>query len=123
MADSIFLKLEFIAWIAFSMVLPAGIYSFMLMRWNLSRKMVLFFGALLIGLAGGSVILLQALAAYARVSPDLLDDRIFLSELSVALYLLPAVFAGIGTNLVSHVLIRHLGDAERRYDIHHETIQ
>ncbi len=123
MADSIFLKLEFIAWIAFSMVLPAGIYSFMLMRWSLSRKMVLFFGALLIGLAGGSVILLQALAAYARVSPDLLDDRIFLSELSVALYLLPAVFAGIGTNLVSHVLIRHLDDAERRYDIHHETIQ
>lgn len=123
MADSIFLKFEFLAWIVFSLVLPVGIYGFMLMQRSIPRKRVLFLGVLLIGLAGGSVILLQTLAGYARLSPYLFDDRIFSSELSLALYLLPAVFAGIGTNLVSHVLIHHLSSAEHRYDVHREMIR
>ena len=33
-----------------------------------------------------------------------------------SLYLLPAVFAGIGVNLVSHVVIRHLNLAESRFE-------
>ena len=35
---------------------------------------------------------------------------------ALGLYLLPALFAGIGINLVSHVLIHHLVSAERRFD-------
>jgi hypothetical protein len=44
---------------------------------------------------------------------------IFSSELSMALYLLPAVFAGIGVNLLSHVLIGHLNEAEQKFDQEH----
>ena len=41
--------------------------------------------------------------------------RMFLSEVSLALYLLPAMFGGIGINVISHVLIDHLLDAEKRF--------
>jgi hypothetical protein len=32
---------------------------------------------------------------------------------------LPAVFGGIGVNLISHVLLRHLAEAEERFDREH----
>ena len=51
----------------------------------------------------------------ATKSASLLDSSIFASELSVALYIVPIFFGGIGVNVVSHVLIRHLDDAERRF--------
>jgi hypothetical protein len=41
---------------------------------------------------------------------------LFVSEVSVALYLLPLLFAGVGMNLISHILISHLEDAEKRFD-------
>jgi hypothetical protein len=46
----------------------------------------------------------------------LIDDYFFASEISVALYLLPVIFASTGTNLISHILIRHLTEAERRFE-------
>jgi hypothetical protein len=46
----------------------------------------------------------------------MLDDQLFLSELSVALYLLPLASAGIGINMVSQVLLEHLRQAERNHD-------
>ena len=74
------------------------------------------YGTLLITLAGANVYLLQRLTAQAGTTPSTLDDKLFASELSVALYLLPAVFAGIGVNLLSHALISHLTKAEQRYE-------
>jgi hypothetical protein len=59
---------------------------------------------------------MQHLAGMAKNTPSLLDDRIFASEISVALYLLPVLFAGIGVNMISHVLTSHLVDAERQFD-------
>ena len=49
------------------------------------------------------------------------DSRVFASELSVALSLcfLPAILAGIGANVISHILIRHLDHTERRLDREH----
>ena len=61
------------------------------------------------------MVLLQSLLQSAGPAPLLLDDRLFNGEQSVALYLFPAVLAGIGVNLVSHVLIGHPGKAERRF--------
>jgi len=55
----------------------------------------------------------------ARATPSAFEDRLFNSELALALYLLPAVFAGVGVNLVSHVLIGHLTDAEKTFDSEH----
>ena len=31
-------------------------------------------------------------------------------------YLLPALFAGLGVNMLSHILVGHLRDAETRFD-------
>ena len=44
--------------------------------------------------------LLQSLAAVAKNTPSLADDAVFISELSIALYVLPVVFGGIGVNLI-----------------------
>lgn len=116
MSNSIFIKFEFFVFVLITFVLPAGIYAYMMWRKVISRKTVLSFGVLLIGIAATSVALLQYLMDYARRSPNLFDDRVFSSEVSMALYLLPALFAGIGINMISHLLITHLAAAEKRYD-------
>ncbi|MBP9653488.1 MAG: hypothetical protein KBE19_03780 [Rhodocyclaceae bacterium] len=119
MHNTAFIKIEFFAWVGFALVFPLGIYSFMMMRRTISRGLVLLFGVMLVALAGASVVLMPILEEYARLSSDLLDNRLFNSEFSLALYLLPAVFAGLGTNIISHVLIQHLAEAEARYDRAH----
>lgn len=119
MNNSAFAEIEFSLLIVFSIILPVGIYSYMMWKKAISRRSVLFFGVILIAIAGISVYLLQRLNVIAKTSPSLIDDRIFASEISIALYLLPLLFAGIGVNLISDTLIRHLNDAERRYDQEH----
>lgn len=98
-----------------SLVIPVGLYGVMLRRRALSKPVVLAFGALLIAIAGGNLVLLQLLAGFAKASPSVLDDRLFRSELSLALYLLPALFAGVGVNVISHVMVSHLSEAEARF--------
>lgn len=116
MTESALFEIEFLALAIFSFVLPVSIYGYMMWKKAISRKTVLFLGVLLIVIAGVDVVLLQKLTELAKKSPSLFDDKIFASELSLALYLLPALFAGIGVNLISHILISHLADAERRLD-------
>jgi hypothetical protein len=116
MSESVFLESEFFALIAFSLVLPVCIYGYLMWKRDVSRKTVLLFGVILIAIAAVNIILLQRLAQIAKASPSLIDDRIFASELSVALYLLPVLFAGIGVNMISHILISHLTGAERQFD-------
>jgi hypothetical protein len=120
MSHSAFAEIEFSLLIIFSIILPVGIYSYMMWKKAISRRSVLGFGVLLIAIAGISIYLLQRLNVIAKTSPSLLDDRIFASEVSIALYLLPLLFAGIGINLISDTLIRHLDDAERKYDQEHQ---
>ena len=43
------------------------------------------------------------------------DDRLFTGEISIALYLLPAFFAGIGVNLLSHVRIDYVSKVEHKF--------
>lgn len=114
--DSVFLKIEFFLLVIFSLVLPVAIYTFLLLRNAISRRTVFALALLLIALSGIDLVLLRRLQEMALQSLSTLDDSIFVSELSLALYLLPAVFAGIGTNLLSHALIAHLTEAERRSD-------
>lgn len=52
----------------------------------------------------------------ATKTPSLIDDRVFTSELLVALYLLPIIFVGVGVNILSHILISHLSDVEKKFD-------
>jgi len=116
MRNSIFLQLEFLLLVAFSVVVPAGIFWIMLAQRAISRTAVLWLGLVLIAVAGVDVALLRLLATRAASTGALPGDNVFASEVSLGLYLLPALFAGIGINLVSHVLIHHLVSAERRFD-------
>ncbi|MDP4073339.1 hypothetical protein [Acidovorax sp. A1169] len=119
MNASVFVELRFWVLVAFSLVLPAGIYAALLRTRAISRLAVLGFGIALVLIAGVDVYLLQSLAALARHTPSLADDAVFLSELSIALYVLPVVFGGIGVNLISHVLLHHLTEAEKRFEREH----
>lgn len=113
------IEVDFIALIVFSILLPAGIYIYMMWKRAISRHTVLLFGVILIVLSGIDIFLLQHLRTMATNSSSLLDDMFFASEISVALYLLPVLFAGIGVNMISHILISHLVDAEKRFDQEH----
>ncbi|MDP3230669.1 MAG: hypothetical protein Q8N13_22210 [Acidovorax sp.] len=119
MSFSVFVELRFWLLVAFSLVLPAGIYGLLLVTRSISRTAVLGFGIALVLIAGVDLYLLQSLATVAKNTPSLADDAVFISELSIALYILPVVFGGIGVNLISHVLLRHLTEAEKRFDREH----
>jgi hypothetical protein len=116
MGDSVFLEFEFLALVICSIFLPVGVYIYALLKRAISRNTVLLLGGVLIVLSGIDIYLLQRLTELVKHSPSLLDDAVFTSELSMALYLLPALFAGIGVNMLSHVLITHLAEAERRFN-------
>jgi SNF family Na+-dependent transporter len=115
MNATVFFEFEFFALVTSSLFLPIGIYTYMMRKRAISRSTVVALGIVLIALSGIDIFLLQRLTEMAKHSPSLLDDRLFASEVSTALYLLPALFAGIGVNVLSHVLISHLAEAERRF--------
>lgn len=114
--NALFFQAEFFLLILFSFLIPAAIYLIMMIKHTISRMTVLLFGVTLLVLAGVDVVLLHHLANETRQTAILFTDKIFTSELSLALYLLPLVSAGIGINIVSHVLITHLNEAERNFD-------
>jgi len=116
MAESSFVETEFFALTLCSFFLPVGIYGYLMWKKAISRRTVLLFGVVLVAISCASIFLLRRLAGLAHQSPSLLDDQVFASELSIALYLLPILFAGIGINLISHVLVSHLSDAERQFE-------
>ena len=121
MSDSttVFSEVRFWALVMFSIFVPAAIYWALLAKRAISRQTILVLGVALLAIAGFDVYLLRHLEAAARLTPSLADDALFVSEVSLALYLLPALFGGTGINLISHVLINHLTLAERRYDQQH----
>ncbi len=121
MYQSVFIKTEFFFLVLFSLILPIAIYAYMMWKQAISRKTVLFLAIVLIVLSGIDILLLQQLKGQAELSPSLIDNALFSSELSLALYLLPALFAGIGVNVMSHLLISHLSQAEKRFDREHPT--
>ncbi|MGB8518367.1 MAG: hypothetical protein WCD45_10835 [Gallionella sp.] len=87
----------------------------------ISRVTVSILGCTLIAISGVDLYLLQRLANLSKNSPSLIDDGMFSSEISIALYLLPILFTGIGVNMISHVLMNHLNEAEQRYDRAHKA--
>lgn len=111
-----FFESEFLALVVFSLILPVAIYGFLFKRASISRHSVIALSVTLIILAGIDVCLLQRLSDLSKTSPSMANDSLFTSGLSIALYLLPAVFAGIGINLLSHILIDHLHRAESRHE-------
>ncbi|HSI54218.1 MAG: hypothetical protein ACAH21_15270 [Ramlibacter sp.] len=116
MSASVFAEFKFWLLVLSSVIAPFGIYGALLAKRAISRWTVLAFGLGLVALAGADIWLLQNLSEAAKHTPSLADDSLFVSELSLALYLLPALFAGVGINMVSHVLVSHLVEAEARFE-------
>ena len=116
MSPTAFVEVKFWLFAACSVVVPVVIYGVLLAKRAVSHLTVLVLGLMLVVIAGVDLYLMQGLIATSKVTPSLADDAVFASEVTIALYLLPALFAGIGINLISHVLIRHLGPAERAYE-------
>lgn len=116
MNQIVFLKIQFWILVASSLALPGWICWFLLTRRAISRKVVLFFGVTLLLLSALDLVLLPVLHNEAIRSKTTLDDEVFASEYSIALYLLPLLSAGLGVNLISHVLRTHLRFAELQYD-------
>jgi hypothetical protein len=112
MDGKIYLEVEFWAFLLCTLVLPIGIFAWMITKRRFSRKTIVGIGNLLVLLSGLDAIFLQRLSTKAKASVSLLDDRILASELSIALYIIPLILAGIGINLVSDVLCAHLTIAE-----------
>ena len=118
-SNSVFTEASFWLMVAVSVVLPFCIYGVMILKQAISRRTVLVLGFSLVAIAAVNVYFLQRLATTAAVTPSLADDVLFVSELRVALYLLPALFAGLGINVISHVLTTHLAEAEKRFGEQH----
>ncbi|MDM0014299.1 hypothetical protein QTH87_17805 [Variovorax sp. J22P168] len=117
--DSVFTEATFWLMVLLSVVLPVGIYAVMILKRAISRWTVLTLGFSLVAIAAVNVYFLQRLATHAALTPSLADDMVFVSEVRVALYLVPALFAGLGINVISHVLTTHLTAAERRFAEEH----
>lgn len=120
MNQSVFVEFEFWLLVVFSVVVPAAIIWMCLTIRKVSRNHVLAVGLLLVAIAGLDIYLLQALKRLSHETPSTADDVIFNSEITVGLYVLPALLAGIGVNIASHVIIQHLSDAQLRF-VGHEA--
>jgi hypothetical protein len=115
MNASVFVELKFWVLVGLSLLSPAMIYGYLIRKQAIVRSTVALLGVCLVSIAAFDVYLLQSLAVAARHSLSSLDDAVFASEVSIALYALPICFGGIGVNLISHVLISHLSKAERKF--------
>jgi glycopeptide antibiotics resistance protein len=73
MSERVFMQGDFFAPIVFSILLPFGIYIYMMWKKAISRAVVLLLGIILIVVSGIDVFLLQRLGAMARNSPSLYD--------------------------------------------------
>jgi hypothetical protein len=119
LSHSVFVELRFWLMVVVSVVLPFCIYGVLLVKRAISRVTALLLGFLLVMIAGLDIFVLQSLAAAAKLTPSMADDVLFRSEMSLAFYLFPAMFGGIGVNVISHVLVRHLVEAEARFAVEH----
>lgn len=119
MQQNVLYEMELILLVMFSVIMPVAIYGFLYKKLAVSRWAVVGFAILLVIVSGIDVILLQSLSETAKATESLIDDKIFSGQLSLALYLFPAVFAGLGMSLLSHVLVNHLNEAEQEYDKEH----
>ena len=115
MRSSVFTELTFWLLIGFSFVSPCLLYAVLHAKRAIARHTVLLLGGMLLVIAAVDIYLLQSLATLAKLTPSLADDAIFVSEISLALYLIPVMFGGIGINVISHVLIAHLSEAEKHF--------
>ncbi|MEI7435939.1 MAG: hypothetical protein WCL16_03915 [bacterium] len=114
--NSVYLQGEFFGLVVVSLLMPAILYVWLIRKRKVSRIAIVVIAIALIVLSGLDVILIKRLSMISKMTMDISDNLIFASEFSVALYMLPVIMAGIGVNLLTHVMSEHLIIAELEYD-------
>jgi hypothetical protein len=114
MKSSVFVELEFWLLVLCSIIAPVAILWLCLTIRKVSRHYVLAVGLVLVALAGVDIYLLQTLKRLAQATVSTADDLLFNSEITIGLYVLPALLAGLGINIASHVILQHLSEAQAR---------
>lgn len=114
MSGSVFVELRFWALMLMSFGVPTALYFTLHRRRAISPRTVLLLGLTLVGVAAADTSLLRSLQIEAAKTASTLDD-FFASEMAIGLYLVPALFGGVGIDLISSVLRAHLQAAEHRY--------
>jgi hypothetical protein len=107
--------------LALSIFIPIVLYGLMMWKKSISRKTVVLLALVLLSTAGLDIFLLRKLSLMAERSPVVSNSYFLSNEVSIALYLLPALFAGIGINMLSHILVSHLAEAETKFDEEHKA--
>ena len=108
MQDTLLIRFEFWALVLVSLALPISVVAMLLRATVISRTALISCAVVMILLAGLDIGLLRTVMALARETPGMVDDTVFLSEYSVALYLLPYLGAGVGINLLTYAITQHL---------------
>lgn len=85
--------------VASSVILPLECMACRCSSAPFRRALPLALGFALVAIAGLDVYFLQILASEARLTRSLADDAVFVPEVSLALYLIPVMFGGIGVNV------------------------
>ncbi|HQR52305.1 MAG TPA: hypothetical protein PLZ79_03480, partial [Burkholderiales bacterium] len=116
MTPDVFHESEFVLLVLFSIVIPAGIYAFLFRKVSISRWTVGAFATVLLAVAGVNVVLLQHLSQLAKPTGTTIYDKLFSGQVSLALYVFPLVFGGVAVNLLSHMLVSHLDEAEAAFE-------
>lgn len=114
MTNPVFMEVRFWALILMSLVLPACLYAMLHTRRAISQRTVLLLGLTLVGIAAADTGLLRSLQTEALRTASVLDD-FFASEMAIGFYVVPALFGGIGIDLVSSVLRNHLRAVEQQH--------
>jgi hypothetical protein len=114
LTGSVFVELRFWLLVVVSVVLPLALFLGLHKRRAISPRSVFWLGLTLVAIAATDVAMMRSLQLAAAQSPSHLDDFLA-SEVAVGLYLIPALFGGIGIDLISSVFRRHLEAAEHRY--------
>ncbi|MFH1725747.1 MAG: hypothetical protein ABII00_14145 [Elusimicrobiota bacterium] len=76
---------------ACTLILPAAIFGWMTWKRRFCKTTLLGIGTMLVFLSGFAAVFLQLLGTKATASADLMDDRVFASEISIALYIVPLI--------------------------------
>ena len=111
MTASVFAELRFWVLVLVSFVLPACLYALLHRRRAISQRTALLLGLTLVAIAAADTGLLHSLQMDTSSS----RDDFFTSEMAIGLYLVPALFGGVGIDLISSVLRNHLQAAEHRH--------
>jgi EamA domain-containing membrane protein RarD len=119
MTETGLVELRFWALIALSLAVPVGLYALLRKRRAISTRTTLLLGVTLVTVATVDTGLLHSLASGAAQTVTKLDD-VFASEMAIGLYLVPAMFGGVGIDLISTVLRNHLQAAEHRHRSGHK---